>query len=628
MKNVLINQKPNVSFNWDIHYVCNYRCPYCWFYGKWQEMAQQNKYPSLDKILKVWKNIYDRYGQADIELIGGEPLIYPNIIQLVKGLTVFHRVGVTTNLSVEINDFTSQIDSSRVHIKGSFHPAFADFNKFLQRAVLLKEKGFGDRVAYVAYPPQIKSMEYYFKAFRKCGIQCEVLTFWGQYRGIKYPSGYTDEERKIIEPYLGTRQEEKFQLAPKAVKGRLCRAGQVYADIKADGAVFTCGGDNPQVVGNLFNDDFKLWDDPQPCQSETCPCNEWAGLLIKDAEPVTAGVSVAENTISVDSEEIRPQKNIDRSLIIPHRVFLTWDIHYGCNYQCTYCNTPKPGDPPEKWDKNRDKIVYPPIDKLLEIWQDIYNRYGSCEVHITGGEPFVYPSFLKLIHFLAKIHTLEIITNLSGDPGDIIKAVTADRVRIGTTFHPEFVALDEFLRKHKILRNNGFETWANYVAYPPQMPQMAGFKKEFDKLGIPFNMQPYMGFLNDKEYPAAYSDQELFYLKGCYDNEDIVNTKTVEWKTGTDYKQTRGRLCRMGQMYAKIYPNGDAYRCCGPHKKTIGNLFDGTFKLLDEALPCDCEPCFCWRCMLVEKEQSWAQHWVVPENKILNINNTSGISQK
>jgi MoaA/NifB/PqqE/SkfB family radical SAM enzyme len=621
MENDLENKKQPVSFNWDMHYTCNYRCPYCWFYGKWQQMAGQNKYPPLDKILKFWENIYNQYGCAHIELIGGEPLIYPNIVQLVKGLSVFHTIGITTNLSVEVNDFVRQINASGVHVCGSFHPSFADFDKFIKRAVLLKENGFGDGIFYVAYPPQIKLLPYYEKKFKQQGLSLSVLTFWGQYNGVSYPQGYTSEDKSVIAPYLGTREGEKFQLVPKDVKGRLCRAGQLYANIKADGTVYRCGGSNSQVIGNFFQDDFKLLDKSLVCESETCPCNEWAGL-IESKEIISPVLKAEEEPVPVivaSVEPLSPPEKIDRTVIAPHRVFLTWDIHYGCNYQCSYCNTPKPWDPPDKWDKNRDKIVYPHIDKLLEIWQDIYDKYGSCEIHITGGEPFVYPSFLKLIHFLSNIHTLEIITNLSTDVNDILNNVTADRVRIGTTFHPEFVDLNEFLQKHLVLRKNGFETWANYVAYPPQMGKMAGFKKEFDKLGISFNMQPYMGFLNGKEYPAGYDAEELAHLKGCYDNEDIVNTKTIEWKTGTDYKKTKDKLCRMGQMYAKIYPNGDAYRCCGPHKETIGNIFNGTFKLFNEARPCDCEPCFCWRCMLVEKEPSWTQHWIVPGKKDYKI---------
>jgi hypothetical protein len=147
------------------------------------------------------------------------------------------------------------------------------------------------------------------------------------------------------------------------------------------------------------------------------------------------------------------------------------------------------------------------------------------------------------------------------------------------------------------------------------MGKMADFKREFDKLGISFNIQPFMGNFQEREYPCSYTDAELSYLKSCYLNDDIVNAKTVEWKTGTNYKNTKGKPCRMGQMYAKIYPIGDAYRCCANGSQKLGNLIDGSFELLNEALPCECKQCFCWRCMLVEKEEDWSQHWVIPEKK-------------
>jgi len=585
----------HISFCWDIHYVCNYRCPYCWFSGKWHELSSQNKYLSLDEVLKPWKDIYERYGPAYIELIGGEPFIYPRFTELIRELSRMHNIGITTNLSVEVDDFIRQVDTSKVKVTPTFHPLFADFDKFIRRSLLFRENGMGYRnINYLAYPPHLKLMKHYADKFIEHGFELFVMTFWGKYNGKDYPRGYTQEEIHLIKPCLGNRQGEKFQIEPKEVKGKLCRAGQVYAVIKADGSVFRCGGSCSESIGNLFSDTFKLLDDPSPCKSEFCPCNEWAFLLQKP-------VSIA--------------KNIDRSAIAPKRVFLTWDIHYGCNYNCSYCNTPKPWHPPGSWDRQRDKVVYLEADRWLKIWDDIYKRYGSCEIHITGGEPFTYPSFLELITGLSKIHTLEIITNLSLNVNDIIDSVTPERVRIGTTFHPEFADLNEFLCKHIILRKHGFETWANYVAYPPQMSEMANYKKEFDKLKISFNMQPFMGKFEGREYPGGYTVSELSYLRGCYDNDDIINKKTIEWKTGTEYKTTEGKSCRMGQMYAKVYPIGDAYRCCANGSQKLGNLIDGSFELLNEALPCESKQCFCWRCMLVENEENWSQHWVIPEKK-------------
>jgi len=618
-----INLNNQISLSWDVHYTCNYRCPYCWFHGRWQQLANQNKYYSVAELLKFWTNIYKKYGLVQIQFIGGEPFVYPKFTELIKELSNIHNIVISSNLSTDIEKFIKEINTFNVHIEGTFHPLFANFDNFVRNMLVLKENGINNTVWYLAYPPQLKLIQHYKDKFKEYGITLSAMTFWGDYNGIKYPQGYTEQEKAVITPYLGDREGEKFQLKPKEVKGKLCRAGHLYANIKADGSVYRCGGNYPQLIGNFFYDGFKLLDNPVPCESEFCPCNEWAGLLVEGKEFIEAKTEeIGRLQISSTTEpkvgEIK--KEINRSSIPPHCGFLTWDIHYACNYNCSYCNTPKPQDPPGKWDKDRDKVAYPGVERWLKIWEDIFRKYGSCEIHITGGEPFIYPSFMELITRLSQIHTLEIITNLASDVNDIVKNVTPDRVRIGTTFHPEFADLEVFLDKHIILRKHGFETWSNYVAYPPQLEKMIGYKKEFAKLNIPFNIQPFMGHFQGRDYPKSYTDLELYYLKNCYANDDVVNIKTIEWKTGTEYKNTKGKPCRMGQMYAKIYPIGDAYRCCADGSEKLGNLIDGTFELLDEALPCGCKQCFCWRCMLAGEEESWSRHWVVPEKREYKIN--------
>lgn len=635
--------KNKISFNWDLHYVCNYRCPYCWFDGRWHELSRQNKYPPLEEVIKAWEKIYVRYGSVYIELIGGEPFIYPNFTELIKELSQIHEIGTTTNLSVDLDKFINQVDISKVKICPTFHPLFADFSKFIKRVLQLKEGGMVSpvKVNYLAYPPQLKLFDHYKEQFDKFKVPLVVMTFWGNYNGVNYPEGYTQQEKVIIEPYLGDRAGKEFQLEPKKVKGKLCRAGQIYADIKADGTVFRCGGSKAQSIGNLFSDNFNLLDKPMLCESEFCPCNEWASLLVekdivieeKTGDDVILSKLGGRKAMTKEEEEEigqshfiivdipqRPFKKkeitIDRKKIPPYYVFFTWDIHYACNYRCTYCNTPKHDQPMDMWkERDRKKVVYPGLSRWIEVWQEIYERYGSSEIHITGGEPFIYPSFIELITTLSKIHTLEIITNLALDVNDVIKNVTPDRVRIGTTFHPEFANLNEFIEKHNILRAHGFETWANYVLYPPILGKVAEYKSKFDELGIPFNMQPYLGFYREKEYPMGYSDEELSFLRECYQDDDIVNKKTIEWKTNQPKRNMKGKPCRMGQMYAKIYPTGEAYRCCASDVLRIGNLIEGTFELLNEPLPCESEHCFCWRCMLMDNEEGWKQHWVIPHKQ-------------
>lgn len=632
------------SFAWDIHYKCNYRCPYCWWYGKWHELAKGGAYLPLKEILKPWIDIYKKYGSCHIVILGGEPFVYPDFAELIRELSGMHTLGITTNLSVDVDQILNNISLPNISISGTFHPLFADFNSFVKRACLLKEKTGKVAVSYLAYPPQVRLISDYKRRFAEYSITLEVMSYWGEHNGKRYPESYTEEERSFIEPFLGESRGEKFQLRPKDVKGGLCRAGQVYASIKSNGDAVRCGGSgSPRSLGNIFKGNFSLLDRPSPCESDHCPCNEWAFLLTdkdisfaeeivskNDAESRLWGKKAfteeeekevgRSNYIIVDIATRQPiirKSAIDRQKIAPHYVFFTWDIHYACNYRCTYCNTPKPAQPLEMWkERNRKKVAYPGLETWIKVWKDIYERYGSSEIHITGGEPFIYPNFIELIKELSKIHTLEIITNLAFNVYSIINNMTPDRLRLGTTFHPEFTDVHEFLEKHKILRKHGFETWSNYVLYPPLLEMTAKYKSEFDKFGIPFNMQPYLGFYKGKEYPMGYSSEELLLLKDCYREDDIVNKKTIEWKTSAPKRNMRDKPCRMGQMYAKIYPTGDVYRCCANEVSGLGNLIDGTFELIEEALPCESEHCFCWRCMLECEEKNWGQHWVIPKKAV------------
>lgn len=275
---------PNIELEWLIHYKCNYRCPYCFFEGYWEEVEKRNHYRPLEDWIGAWRRILKAYGPARIVITGGEPFIYPSFAQLIKELSRNFLICFDTNLSCPLgllSDFARESAVDNVTLALSFHPKFADYDEFLQKALFLKERGYRVCVQYVSYPPQIDMMQAFRAKFEQAGLYFIPLPFRGKYDGKIYPAGFTDEEKRLIynaAERLSAEHRERVdrQLNQVLTKERLCYAGATYARVDHDGTVYRCGRSvsNPsnKPLGSLFDEDFRLLEGATPCEQEVCPC--------------------------------------------------------------------------------------------------------------------------------------------------------------------------------------------------------------------------------------------------------------------------------------------------------------------------------------------------------------------
>jgi radical SAM superfamily enzyme YgiQ (UPF0313 family) len=146
---------------WDIHHSCNFRCSYCWFNDRWAYIGKKKAYLSRDDIAASWKRIYDRYGEVQIEINGGEPFIYPNFSELISDMSSKHIVRIYTNLSMMDMSVIGAWDPEKVEIIPTFHPSWINCDDFIARAEILKDKGFMRNILYLAYPPQLQLSKLY-----------------------------------------------------------------------------------------------------------------------------------------------------------------------------------------------------------------------------------------------------------------------------------------------------------------------------------------------------------------------------------------------------------------------------------------------------------------------------------
>ena len=63
-----------------------------------------------------------------------------------------------------------------------------------------------------------------------------------------------------------------------------------------------------------------------------------------------------------------------------------------------------------KWEEIEARYNYVSIEKWIEFWDTIYDKYGNVHIEIAGGEAFIYPTFIEIILELSKKHTLEILS--------------------------------------------------------------------------------------------------------------------------------------------------------------------------------------------------------------------------
>lgn len=273
-----VNDK--INFAWDIHYKCNFRCPYCWFFDNWAQQAKRNLYLSVQEWMAIWRKIHDKYGETRIAITGGEPFLYPNFIELVRELSSLHIIKITTNMSGNIEKFVQEISPKRVYLDLNFHAAFVkDLNEFIRKVKLLHNAGFDSGVCYLAYPPQVNSINFYKQKFEENGIRFALAAFWGKYLDRQYPASYTPEEREFIKPFIGDIARMDYHMNATSPYGKKCNAGYKYANIQGDGTVLRCAQYTDRIIGNITDKSFSMLTEPLPCEQNICPGNEYENIV-------------------------------------------------------------------------------------------------------------------------------------------------------------------------------------------------------------------------------------------------------------------------------------------------------------------------------------------------------------
>jgi MoaA/NifB/PqqE/SkfB family radical SAM enzyme len=249
---------------WFITRACNYKCPYCWEINDQENYAPE---PFIDS--EKWVEGWNRLRPKILDITGGEPMLQPNFLEILKGLDKSIKLAMTTNISDDLltsrigQDFAKRFCS----ITLSYHPSQTDFHSFFWKVKFLKRRKIDNlTVNFVAYPLQLWGIQEVKEECARIGVRFHLDPYAPH---KKDPFTPTDEELRYINRFHKDDNRKISGVTERFPKGTkvFCPAGMSHIQVFPNGDVYRCGamsvGRPP--IGNLFNPYFKLPEKEEFC---------------------------------------------------------------------------------------------------------------------------------------------------------------------------------------------------------------------------------------------------------------------------------------------------------------------------------------------------------------------------
>ncbi|MBI2968684.1 MAG: radical SAM protein [Bacteroidetes bacterium] len=273
---------------WHINDLCNFGCVYCFF------PKVEKEHPEVGRFTP--QQIYEAFQKTGrnwhLFISGGEPLLYPDFIELVNLLKTNHPIQISTNLyNKNVKEFAERVSPENIIVINAslhiLHHNSKSLQKFISNYHLFLNKGFDIIVSYVTYPPLFKRIKDDFLFLKNEGVQYVLpCTYNGTFEGKKYPGSYTREQMRIIREIYQEPLELLVVMDKMHFYNKLCRAGKDYFFMDLKGEVFRCCT-IWDSYGNLYQGTFKPDTSAKPCTSHICHdhCHGMMSLIEEPQPP-------------------------------------------------------------------------------------------------------------------------------------------------------------------------------------------------------------------------------------------------------------------------------------------------------------------------------------------------------
>jgi len=275
-----------------------------------------------------------------------------------------------------------------------------------------------------------------------------------------------------------------------------------------------------------------------------------------------------------------------RKKIAPYfakRLSSIWCVTWQCNFACPYCWQL---EDPHAYRIN-NTIAY---DEWLHVWKGISQQFAEITIAITGGEPFLFKDFIKLLAGLPDNTRYDVTSNLS--LVDVNEFLSHEKIRrqcsgISCSFHPSNASnsanyIDVFFEKvQKLTVLPG--TKVNFVPAASNLKFYKTLKEFCDTKRIPLHVKKHI-VLNK---PLDYAEEE----------ERIAHDIKSSGSSLVDKANMRDSVsCCAGFSHLALSPNADVWPCytkAALREDYLGNALSKEFRANARYRNCSFYPS-CW----------------------------------
>lgn len=209
-----------LTFSWDVITTCQYRCDYCYAY----KMLEKKFDPSLIHIYKLPLMKLKRLSyKFNVELLGGEPTLHPELYKIVTGLTDIDncdKIELVSNMVKPIETY-QELDYTKLTIAASYHPQYDKNNRYAKKCIMIANLPGSKIYCNINLPKE----ETYWDRIKNT---IDILRTEGVDVGLnfihsvedRYNSYYTDKFKTMFHEYIYGDNPVKSKSFPYNISGK------------------------------------------------------------------------------------------------------------------------------------------------------------------------------------------------------------------------------------------------------------------------------------------------------------------------------------------------------------------------------------------------------------------------